>query len=72
MSIAELCRTIACPSCGALHDQACRTLTGRRASSPHSARWIATERIWMRGFDVGVHDAVERPDWARNWVERSA
>lgn len=47
-----------CPRCEARPRQACVTLSGVRATRPHSPRTAAVELGWRAGYDDGLRDSL--------------
>lgn len=60
---------VGCWYCGVPEGTPCRTASGRKASA-HVARLHPVLAGWRKGYDAGLRDAVDEPDWAADVIDR--
>jgi hypothetical protein len=58
-----------CVFCGAQRGERCKTASGKTAPE-HVDRWLPLSNAWSDGYDTGLRDAVESPDFAARWAAR--
>jgi hypothetical protein len=66
-SIYDLSLTVMCARCEARPGDDCRTITGRKASIPHSARQSVVHEAFAVGFIEGALDGI---DLVTSYIER--